>query len=160
MQINPLSPSDRAYWGATHRIKVGHADVAALGASAAVALNIFPGSGTNTAGLKFAVIAVILRTAFDFSDSAINSLTAEIGDGGDADRFLVSQELAVDGTEILYKAGPGSTSPFIYTSADTVDLTLTASGGANPTLAEATSGEVDIYVFADTVTQPGGLPLN
>jgi hypothetical protein len=87
-----------------------------------------------------------LVTAFDFSDSSINSLLAEIGDGGDTDRLMTQKQLAVDGTEVLEWAEAATTQPYAYPIVDTIDLLLTAAGGGDPTVQEATSGEVEFYL--------------
>ena len=64
-----------------------------------------------------------LKTPFeDASDAAFNSNTITLGDGGDADRFLVSTQLNVNGTEILYPLP--ALGAYAYTATDTVDATI------------------------------------
>jgi hypothetical protein len=108
---------------------------------------VFPeGTGTCPAGTCFLEAGLNLTTAFDASDAAINSLLIEIGDT-DTDRALTQTETAVDGTEILFKVSAASTMPFAFTTADGLDALWTVAGGANPTLAEITSGAAEIYLL-------------
>lgn len=127
------------------------ADVAALGASTTGTIAIFPVSGTFPAGFKVRSAAIALVTAFDASDASINSLLAEVGDGGDVDRFVAAVELAVDGTEVFNKGDVQTTSPYTYDVADTVDVKFTVAGGGTPTLAEINAGEFEIYLGIDNV---------
>jgi hypothetical protein len=144
MKLIPLAPQTTALTGATHKVSIKAADVAAL-AGASAALAILPPSGTFGAGMFVEVIAHNLITAFDSSaDASINSLLAEVGDGGDTDRLLTQTEVALDGTEVLFKAGTGI--GMAYSVADTVDVTFTVAGGASPTLAEIDSGEMELYL--------------
>lgn len=151
MKLIQLSPTDARYQLATHKVVLTYADVAALGASATGTIAIIPTSGTFAAGTTARFAGLQLITAFDFSDTGITSLLIEIGDGGDTDRLLTQTEIAVDGTEVLYKVEGAVTQPYSYLVADTIDAKFTAANGGTPTLAEATSGEVHIYLH---VTDP------
>lgn len=145
MKLIPLAPTDRTRLLATHKVILDYADVAALGAGTSGTIAIFPRSGTFAAGTTFRFAGLNLTTTFDASDTSINSLLIEIGDGSDTDRLLTQTELAVDGTEILFKVEGAVTQPYSYLVADTVDAKFTVAGGASPTLAEITSGQVEIY---------------
>lgn len=127
------------------------ADVAALGAGTTGTIAIFPRSGTFPAGFKARQAAILLITAFDASDAAINSLLAEVGDGNSTARLVAQTELAVDGTEVLNKGDAQTTAPFVYDVADTIDVKFTVAGGASPTLAEINVGEVEIYLAVDNL---------
>lgn len=157
-KLVPLAPQDRMFKLATHKIVLTHAELASLGAGASLTVQVIPGqnptergagsapTGTNPVGLIARFAGFELVTAFDFSDSSINSLLVRMGDGNDTDRLMVDKEMAVDGTEILEWAETATTQPYAYPVADTIDLVIVAAGGANPTVQEATSGEVHIYV--------------
>lgn len=147
MKLIPLSPTDMKFNLATHKIVLNYADVLALGAATTGTIALLPTSGTFPVGTTVRFAAMQLITAFDFSDASINSLLIEVGDGNDTDRLLTQTELVVDGTEILGKAEGAVTQPYTYPIVDTVDAKFTVAGGASPTLAEATVGEVHIYLY-------------
>jgi hypothetical protein len=149
MKVHTLSPTDAARHCATHRVTLDYNDVLALGASATGTVAIIPSSGTFAIGTRARFAGMSLPTAFDFSDSAINSLLVEIGDGGDTDRLLTQTEIAADGSYVTDKLMGAVTAPYAYVAADTIDAKFTAAGGASPTLAECTSGEVEIYLFVE-----------
>ena len=140
MTTTTLSPTDQVFWDATHKVVITAADVAELSADAAT-LALF----TAPVKTRVSLSAMVLNTAFDASDTAINSLLMEVGDDGDTDRYLASIQLAVDGTEILYRAPGLAANDYIYITENTVDVLLTAAGGANPTLAEINAGQVTLY---------------
>lgn len=152
MKVIALPPQSRQFHLATHKVIISYTDIAALGASATGTLALLPintaGAFTKTfpAGTVARFAGLNLITAFDFSDTGITSLTVQIGDGSDTDRLLTSTELAVDGTEILWKVEGATTQPYAYLAADTIDALFTAANGGTPTLAECTSGEVEIYL--------------
>lgn len=152
MKVIALPKQTRDSHLATHKVIISYTDVAALGASATGTLALFPintaGAFTKTfpAGTVARFAGLNLLTAFDFSDAGITSLTAEVGDGTDPNRLLTATELAVDGTEILYKVEGAVTQPYAYLAADTIDVLFTAANGGSPLLSECTSGEVEIYL--------------
>lgn len=152
MQLVRLSKTDQEFHLATHKVIINTADLVALGASDTGTIAIVPTSGTFPAGTVARFAGLKIVTAFDFSDSAINSLLIEVGDGGDTDRLLTQTQLAEDGTEILYKVEGAVTQPYAYLVADTIDAKFTAAGGGSPTLAETTVGEVHVYLY---VHEPG-----
>ncbi len=61
------------------------------------------------------------------ADSAGNSGTLALGDGGDADRFVAASTVAAVGQETAIFA---TTVPHLYGAADTIDLTV-ATGAIN-----------------------------
>ena len=150
MKLIALSPTDARYKLATHKVVITFTDVAALGSGTTGTLALFPFTGTFPAGTTVRFAGLNLKTAFDASDASINSLLVEVGDGGDTDRLLTQTELAVDGTEVLFKA---SALMYSYPIADTVDALFTVAGGASPTLAEITSGEVELYLHITDVNR-------
>lgn len=147
LKLIPLAPEVTYLMGATHKVVLDYSDVAALGASATGTIAILP-TGTNTvpAGSLVRCIALNLITPFDFSDAGITSLLGEVGDGGNTARLCAQTELAADGTHIDWKAGTGI--DYAFTAADTVDIKFTAANGGTPTLAECTSGRLEIYLRA------------
>lgn len=147
MQTILLSVTDRDAYKATHKVIIKAADVAALGSGTTGTLAIYPESGTFPAGTGFAFVSAHLVTAFDASDASVNSLLIEIGDGTDPDRLLTQTQIAVDGTEVIYKIEGAVSQPYDYLAADTVDAKFTIAGGGDPTLAEVTSGEIHLYLF-------------
>jgi hypothetical protein len=106
---------------------------------------------TVPATTRVSLAAMVLNTAFDASDSAINSLTMEIGDDLDPNRYLVAIQLALDGTEILYAAPAVATNEYIYIASNTVDAVVAVAGGANPTCAEINAGQVTFYFMVQDV---------
>jgi hypothetical protein len=156
--VTKLAPQDAMFGLATHKVTIDYTLLAARGAGAALTIQLLPGqtptqfsagtapSGTCPAGTTVRFCGFKLVTAFDFSDAAINSLLMRVGDGNDTDRLSVDKELAVDGTEILNWTETASTQPYAYPIADGIDAVFTAAGGASPTVQEATSGEVEIYL--------------
>jgi hypothetical protein len=136
-----LSALETAAHGFTHVVVLRHEDLTNTSAS-----------GTPTQTLELLNLAegdlvqecaVRLKEKFqDTADAAQNSTTIEVGDGGDVDRFLASQELNVNGTEIVAKAGTGTQRA--YTSADTLDVVVT--GTASKALSDLNAGEAHIYL--------------
>lgn len=150
MKLLMLSPTDQMFRLATHKVIINAADVAALGAATTGTIALIPKTGTFPAGTKARFAQLDLVTAFDFSDAGITSLLIEIGDGVDTDRLLTQTQIAVDGTEVLYKVEGAISQPYAYTAADTIDALFTVANGGTPLLNETTSGEVHIYLWIET----------
>lgn len=142
MEILTLTPYERQFWGASHKIIATYADFTGT-ATTVHAAQIFPASGTVPAGTQIAFKGLNLITGFDASDTSQNSATLVIGTAAAGTTFLASTELAEDGTEIDYKAT--STHPYAYTNTGSVVATLTVAGGANPTCPELNAGKVELY---------------
>ncbi|MBF8281274.1 MAG: hypothetical protein HW378_189 [Anaerolineales bacterium] len=155
MKLIPLPFETIALRGWTHKAIITAADVAALGAATTGTLQIVPdvAADTNPAGMAVHRVGLNLTTAFDASDAAINSLTIEIGDGGDTNRFLGPTEIAVDGTEILFEVSRLSTYPYAYTTADGIDAFFTVAGGASPLLNEINAGQVELYLELENLNE-------
>jgi hypothetical protein len=155
MKLRVLPTETVNLTGWTHKINLTYADLAAAtGASGTeVNLQLLPDVSVSTtsvvpAGTIVEKAAFNLKTAFDASDSAINSLLITVGDSGVAARFIASTQLAVDGTEILWYASPHNTTTLPYAYADTAAIKayFTVAGGGNPTMAELNAGELEIYL--------------
>jgi hypothetical protein len=89
--------------------------------------------------------ATYLKTPFEKTGTAAyNTNVLIVGDSGDTDRFIASQELNVNGTEILAKANAASTVPHAYATATAVVANFASM--ASYDLAELDAGEVHIFL--------------
>lgn len=89
--------------------------------------------------------ATYLKTPFQKTGTAgYNSNVLIVGDSGDTDRFIASQQLNVNGTEVLAKAHAASTTPFAYEAATAVVANFASMASFD--LAELDAGEVHIYL--------------
>jgi hypothetical protein len=143
-----LSPTDQNFHLATHKLIIDAADIAALGAATTGVIALVPTTGTFPAGTTFRFAGLHLVTAFDFSDTGITSLLVEVGiTGGDTDKYLTSTQIAVDGTEVIYKVEGAVTQPDSENTADSVDALFTVANGGSPLLSECTVGELHLYFY-------------
>lgn len=146
MKIIPLTPEERCRHLATHKFIITYADLTT--AATTQTTQIFPyGTGTVPAGTIVRFAGLKLTTAFDFSDTDIDSLTVQVGDGGDTDRLLAATQIAADGTEVTDYVAATTTQPHAYASADGIDALFTVAGGASPLVSEATSGVLELFLF-------------
>lgn len=144
MEIRPTTLNEAAMGLGNYVAKITYADLVTAGGSGTTAtLAIFPQAGTAAAGTICECIGSRLVTPFDASDASINSLLVEVGIGGATAAQLAQTQLALDGTEIFYKAGTGV--PVAFNVADTLDALFTVAGGASPTMGELTVGEVWLF---------------
>ena len=146
MKFIPLSPTDRKFNLATHKVILDYTDLVGFGAGTTGTVQIFPRTGTFPAGVIMRFAGMRLSTSFGFSDVSINSLLVEVGDTGSTARLLSQTQIATAGTPVINKVEPGNTQPYSYPTANTVGAKFTVAGGASPTLGEATSGVVEIYL--------------
>lgn len=103
VELGPLPQESRAAWGATHFLRVTHADLTETDTNTAQTISSFAVT-TNTA-VEF--VAMVLRRPFDSGDTNYTGSTLiTVGDGSDADLFLTSTELNVDGTEVFIQYPP------------------------------------------------------
>lgn len=141
MKIISLSPEERQYHLATHKVNIKFSDLAAIPITTPTAQQLVPAAGkTVPAGstVRFAGFALI--TPFD--GGATSSLTIQLGDGGSAARFLAATEIHLDATEVLYANAQAVTQPYTYLVADGIDATWTCLGAAGSAL---TTGEIDVF---------------
>ena len=125
--------------GFNFAVKLTHADLDLTTNSTAQTLELMD----LAAGDVVLDCAVRVKTAFkDSADAAFNTLGIEVGDGGDVDRYLASQEVNENGTEVLTKVGTGTR--LAYNAADTVDIVVTPTSGKN--VAALTTGELMVYL--------------
>ena len=139
-KLKPLGTEERlAHGGATHVVKITHEDLTEATANTAQTIVLM------NVESKVAVecVYVDLITPFkDASDSALNTTTLIVGDDGDTDGLLASQELNENGTEVLMKAGTGTL--HVFAADDTVDATFGSMSAKS--LVNIDVGEVDIYL--------------
>lgn len=146
MKFIPLSPTDRKYNLATHKVVLDYTDLVGFGSGTTGTVQIFPRTGNFPAGTVARFAGLRLTTAFGFSDVGINSLLVEVGDTGSTARLLSQTQIAAAGTPVTNKVEPGNTQPYAYPSATSIGAKFTVAGGASPTLGEATSGVVELYL--------------
>jgi hypothetical protein len=105
----------------THKFVVTTADLTEATANTAqnVALITLPANSLLVSAATF------LKTPFaDASDAAFNSTALIVGDSGDTDRAIASQQLNVNGTEVLAKAH--NALPFAYETATVINANFAA----------------------------------
>lgn len=141
IELAPVYGQNR---GLTHKLVLSYTDVIAL--TSGTAYSIFPNSSrvlvaaasaaTLPAGLLVKQFFSRVTTAFA---STLNTITLVdiVGDGGDTARFAASTTLKTAG----YRQ-PTLKTPYLYTVADTIDVTITAGTEAITVL---TAGEVEYY---------------
>ncbi len=143
MKIVPLSINERAKHLATHVATITHADLteATVNTAQDIALLTTPASKCSVELVK-----TVLVTPFkDASDAAFNTNALIIGDSGDTDRLLASQELNKNGTEVLKQRGTGTS--MVYTSATVINANIAAM--AAKALADVDAGEIQIFLIID-----------
>jgi hypothetical protein len=148
MQIVPLTQEEAAGSGQTHKIIVTAADVAALTSGTAASLYPgFNGAVTFDAGLLADNFTWRVKTAFTFSGANNGTLTFQVGDGGDAARFIAAD---TDLKTAAFGAGAITKYPYVYNAADTIDITVTAAVQA---IGLVNAGELHIYCRLSSIAQ-------
>jgi hypothetical protein len=88
--------------------------------------------------------ATYLKTPFkQTSDASYNSNTVIVGDAADDNRYIASQQINLNGTEILAQA-QASTTPFANVAATAVVAKFAAM--ASYSLADLDAGEIHIFL--------------
>jgi hypothetical protein len=137
-----FSSEERKASGFTDRFVVTHEDLTQATANTAQAVTLL----ALVAGMMIGKVATRVVTPFtDASDAAFNATTLTIGDTGSANRFLSSQELNSNGTEVLAKAGTNTLNA--YNAGDTLLATFGSMTGK--ALADIDAGEV--HIFAEVI---------
>lgn len=136
MQVNKLPLQTQAATGFTHELVIDHEDFTSTGNTQTFTFDVPAGAAVGKAFHR-------LVTDFDSSDATLISLAYTVGDGGDADRFMTSTEVCVDGTEVDYKVGALS-NWYLYSSADTVDVAFT--GTAAKDLSTINAGKMRVLI--------------
>lgn len=150
MTTNIFRSINEAPRGFSYRFVIDHPDLTNTTNAAAQDITLI----TLPANSVVLRAATYLRTPFqDTADSAFNTTALIVGDSVDPDRYITSQELNVNGTEVLAKAHASSTTPFAYTTATAVVANFASMTGKN--LAALNAGEVHIFLEVaqlDTLT--------
>ncbi|RME72850.1 MAG: hypothetical protein D6781_01575 [Verrucomicrobia bacterium] len=139
MQVFPLSLEEQAA-GFSHKVVIKHDDLTETSAGAA---QVIQAVGVNPGDLVVACAARVVTAFKDASDAAFNTTAVTVGDGGDPDRFLASQETNANGSTVTAKGG-ANTTPYAYTAADTIDVTVNSQTGK--ALANIDTGELHIFL--------------
>jgi hypothetical protein len=141
MKVYPLNDNERASTGFTHRINITHEDLTETTANTAQTIAIF----TVAAGDYVADAAVAVTTKFeDASDNAFNATTVIVGDDGNDDRYIASQEVNANGSFVLYGPAVNSTVKYAYLAANTVDIKFGSM--AAKSLSDIDVGELDVFL--------------
>ena len=131
MNISPILSDGIPGIGANLEVIVTHADLTQGTAATAQVLPIF------NAAANYQLVKLerteLLEAFEDTADAANNTTAVTVGDGASAARYLASQELNRNGTEVYIKAGTGTA--FAYTADDTVDITFAAPAAGKTLLA-------------------------
>ncbi len=125
--------------GANYMIEVAYSDFSTTATNTAEVLTLDVAAGQGFTLLYADVIEEFVGVA------GTDSLTVIVGDGADADQFLVSLELATESTELVGKFGTGLADGVFYESADTIDFTFTPN--AENATDGFTAGVVRFYVY-------------
>lgn len=146
MKTYELPAETKAATGYTHKVIITHSDLTEAAANTAQTielLDVAAGDVVHTAAVK------LVTALADSSDTAFNSTTLIVGDDGSTNRFVTSQELNVNGSEVLYKAAT-NTAPHAYTAANTVDAIFGSM--AAKSLSDIDAGEVHIFLGVNKLT--------
>lgn len=134
-------PYEQRVGDLSHILRVTYLD--ALQLTSATAQAVIPSNNLAASGNVLPAGAVVVRcvpnvvTAFTSSGGAITTLTISLGDGGSATRFVNAQDGKTAAWGTAYAGG------YVYTAADTIDLTMTIAG---QTMASLNGGQVDFYL--------------
>ena len=142
MEVYKLLNQEAIGSGYSHRVRLTYADLTETAANTAQTIQIL------SVGEGDVVQAAAYRLVDEFedaSDNAFNVTTITVGDS-DVDRFIVSKELNVNGTEIdnWATANATDTLPYVYGTADTIDAVFTSM--AAKALNDLDVGTLDIFL--------------
>jgi hypothetical protein len=123
----------------THKFILTHEDLTEATDNTAQTIALL----TLAAGQAVNFCATKLVTPFENSaDAAHNTTTLIVGDAGSTNRFLASQELNENGTEVLFQAGTGTQRA--YATSTAVNAVFGSQTSKN--LAALDTGEVHIFL--------------
>lgn len=133
-----LLQEEIAVHNANVRVVITHEDLTETTANTAQVIALM----TKGAGKSVELVKSQVITPFeDASDAAFNTTTLTVGDTGDADRLLASQEVNVNGTEVLVKKGTGT----VYEPSSDTAINLTVGSMSGKSLSNIDTGEVHLY---------------
>jgi len=141
-----LHESPRGY---NYRFVIDHTDLTTSADNTAQDITLI----TLPANSVVKSAATYLKTPFQLTGTAAyNSNVLIVGDSGVTNRIIASQQLNVNGTEVLAKAH-ASTTPFAYVAATAIVANFASMAAYD--LAELDAGEVHIFLEVaqlDTLT--------
>lgn len=130
MTIIPLSAEEHRGLGFTHKLVLTAADI--IDKTSGTAFAVF----SAAAGDYVRSVALRISDAFTF---AAGTCAIEVGDGGDAARFIASKDLKTLGWAGQVQAKV----PHVYAAADTIDVEVTVGAGD---IADVADGQVEIFL--------------
>ena len=140
MNTNAFRSVNESPRGFNYRFVVDHTDLTTAADNTAQDITLI----TLPAYSVVLSAATYLKTPFQKTGtSAYNSNLLIVGDSGDTDRLIASQQLNVNGTEVLAKA-QASTIPYAYEAATAVVANFASM--ASYDLLELDAGEVHIFL--------------
>ena len=140
MNTNAFRSVNESPRGYNYRFVIDHTDLTEATDNTAQNITLI----TLPANSVIKSAATYLKTPFQKTGtSAYNSNVLIVGDAGDTDRVIASQQLNVNGTEVLAKA-QASTIPFAYEAATAIVANFASM--ASYDLAELDAGEVHIFL--------------
>ena|SRR5579863_9310433 len=169
MKFLLLSADEKKLTGANVAAILDNTDLAGLANGNTGTINIAPPAGSALStprgssnatlpsgynpqfaiGVRIKMLAMRLITPFVFSDAAIVSCAATVGDSGSAARYMASKEMASAGANVAYDPGTGTA--YILLAADNVAVAFTGTAAHN--LNTATAGQVAFYLDCVDITQ-------
>lgn len=139
MQTNAFRSINESPRGYNYRFVIDHTDLTEATDDTAQNITLI----TLPANSVIKSAATYLKTPFQKTGtSAYNSNVLIVGDAGDTDRCIASQQLNVNGTEVLAKAH--NALPHAYTTATAIVANFASM--ASYDLAELDAGEVHIFL--------------
>lgn len=139
MNTNAFRSVNESPRGYNYRFVIDHTDLTEATDNTAQNITLI----TLPANSVIKSAATYLKTPFQKTGtSAYNSNVLIVGDAGDTDRCIASQQLNVNGTEVLAKAH--NALPFAYEAATAVVANFASM--ASYDLAELDAGEVHIFL--------------
>ena len=140
MNTNAFRSVNESPRGYNYRFVIDHTDLTEATDNTAQNITLI----TLPANSVIKSAATYLKTPFQKTGtSAYNSNLLIVGDSGDTDRLIASQQLNVNGTEVLAKA-QASTIPFAYEAATAIVANFASM--ASYDLLELDAGEVHIFL--------------
>jgi hypothetical protein len=140
MNTNAFRSVNESPRGFNYRFVVDHTDLTTAADNTAQDITLI----TLPAYSVVLSAATYLKTPFQKTGtSAYNSNLLIVGDSGDTDRLIASQQLNVNGTEVLAKA-QASTIPYAYEAATAIVANFASM--ASYDLLELDAGEVHIFL--------------
>lgn len=140
MQVIKLNEQEKAETGYNWKAVITHADLTETTADTDMTIALI----STAIGAIVKDAAFYLKTAFeDASDAALNDTKVSVGDGGSSARFLAAIQVNENGTEVD-ASGSANTTPYVYTAADTIDLTVESM--AAKSLSNIDTGELWVYI--------------